>query len=80
MAKYRIMKDGRHVEDVEGEDARQVGMDAIDRHGNGMYDVSLIRSAEYDERDCGVCGVPFTPAPGEDTEVCEDCLGDVEED
>ena len=80
MSKYRVVKDGRHVGDIEADDARQAGPKAVEQWGDGTYDISLVREAEPEERDCGVCGVPFTPAPDEDMEVCEDCLGDVEED
>lgn len=78
MNKYRVMKDGRHVGDLEGEDARQVGPIAIDKWGHGMYDISLIRETETEARDCKMCGDPFVPGVGEDPDICEDCFGDID--
>ena len=49
MPKYRIVKDGRHVGDIEAEDARQAGPLAVEQWGDGMYDLSLIREVEDDE-------------------------------
>lgn len=49
MAKYRIVKDGSYVGDIEADDARQAGPKAVDEWGNGMYDISLVREVEDDE-------------------------------
>ncbi|QZI85598.1 hypothetical protein CPT_Suzuki_025 [Stenotrophomonas phage Suzuki] len=49
MAKYRIMKDGRHMGDITADDARQAGPKAVEQWGEGMYDISLVREIEDDE-------------------------------
>lgn len=72
MNTYKIVKDGRFVGELQGEDARQIAGLAVEKWGDGMFDISLVRPKE-----CAVCDEPLEL--GHLDGVCLRCP-DVEDD
>lgn len=72
MNTYKIMKDRRPVGELQGHDARQIAELAVEKWGNGMYDISLVRP-----KVCAVCDEPLEL--GHLDGVCVRCQ-DVEDD
>lgn len=70
--KFKVTKSGKFVCEIEADDARVAGAEAVMRFGAGTYNVSLIREDGDDE--CPRCGA--NPPPEEldaNDGVCELC-------
>ncbi len=49
MDTFRVKKDGRLVGTLKGNDARTLGMVAVDRWGPGSYEIKLVRKSSDEE-------------------------------
>lgn len=76
--KFKIVKDGKRLPDIEAADARVAGAEAVVRFGPGTYNVSLLRE-ECDDggEECPSCGSCVPPVELDMHDgVCKSCYDD----